>query len=1366
MTHQHICLFGTPVLMTHASAEPIVRTPKALAVLGYLAHQREPITRIHLATLLWSETTDYRSRRNLTHVLGQLTDRLPGCFLADQQTVMWHPHAPLTIDVRDCADLLHAVAQNSGPAPELQARQLAQVVAQYQGEFLAGLTLSDSPEFELWLLRERERWRQQIVTALDYLSSYQARQGNVRAAEAALRRWIELEPWQEEAYRALMRLLADHGRRAEALTYYETCRRLLAEDLGITPTPETLALRTDLMQAQAPMRAVEHGGHNRPPSHTMQPTSLQPTQASSPSAAPNFYGRADELAQVHTWFTTAGYRVVGILGMGGIGKTALAEQYVQRYTDHYSRVIWRSLLNSPTLGELLESCLSLFPDAQQPPHPASVATQLELLFATLRTQRCLLVLDNVESILRSDDRVGQYRAGYEAYGQLFVRMQQHNHASCLLLTSREPPPELTYQMTLTGLDPQHGSALLQAHGLAEHQHLSVLVQRYSGNPLALKLIADVIRDIYAGSITTFTDESAPIFDDIRTVLDQQFARCTPLERAIMDWLVVAREPMTEAELWQVFARVCAKGRFLEALRSLLRRSLLERDGQAFGLQNVVIEYLTDQLIEQIYHEIETESPILLHSQPLLITRSKAYVRQSQRRVILQPLLDRLIGVLGQARVVAIVRRLLDTTRNEQPRKPSYLAGSILNMLVHMQVDLRGIDLSQLSIWQADVRGIDLHGVDLRDTDLRDTIFTDYVGAVMALACSPNGQLLAVGADNGTIYLFQMADQQLVGVCLGHTSFVSALAFSPDGRHLVSGSDDLTLRIWEVATRRTLHQFTGHTGGIPTVAVHPDGITVASGSTDQTARIWDSSAGTLRHILVGHQGTIPAVQFSPDGTLLVTCSYDQTIRVWAWRQEYLVRTLAGHTDTVSAIALFHQPRAWASQTRTILVSGSHDATIRLWDIQTGEQLALLNGHSAPITSLALGADDTVLCSGSDDLTIRVWSIAETAIATGSPQVLRTLRGHSGTIYALAMPPQRDAPAHLISGSPDKTVRFWDVQDGHQLEMVVGYSKWLQTIMFRADGSLRVAGNDGYAIRVWDGRTGRTLQMLRGHTALEKLTFSSDGSQIVSAGWDATVRVWDLQTGHQSQILREQMTPTLVALISAHQPGQRIIANTCLDRSISIWDAETGELRGKLHGHQNRPVGLALHPHQPVLASGAWDGLIGLWDLDCCKSLGFLHGHDSPIECVMFDPTGTLLVSGGWDRAVIIWDVGAHAPMHILQEHVGGLEMAVFSPDSTMVASCGCEPSICVWDVRQGRLRYHLHGHRGWVRCVAFSPDGTLLASGSDDGTVRLWDLTPEGNGTCREIITVENPYTGLKIGGASGITEVQRMALKALGAVES
>src|SRR5262245_15303531 len=143
------------------------------------------------------------------------------------------------------------------------------------------------------------------------------------------------------------------------------------------------------------------------------------------------------------------------------------------------------------------------------------------------------------------------------------------------------------------------------------------------------IVAETIRELFAGQIAAFLKENVLLFDNIRDLLAQQFARLSPLEQKFMLWLPVEREPVTAEELRAALVQPPTKLAVLEALRALRQRSLVERTESGFTLQNVVLEYLTASLIEQVYAEI-TRGPIrLLQRYALLKAQAKSYVRESQ-----------------------------------------------------------------------------------------------------------------------------------------------------------------------------------------------------------------------------------------------------------------------------------------------------------------------------------------------------------------------------------------------------------------------------------------------------------------------------------------------------------------------------------------------------------------------------------------------------------------------------------------------------------------------------------------------------------------------------------------------------------------
>src|SRR5437868_7326778 len=705
----------------------------------------------------------------------------------------------------------------------------------------------------------------------------------------------------------------------------------------------------------------------------------------------HFAGREVEVAELSQWIVQERCRLVTLLGMGGIGKSTLASYLGSLLAPQFAAVLWRSVRDAPMCEELVADCITFFSETPPAAFPTSLEQRINQRVARLQAQRCLLVLDNLETLLASDDREGGYLPGYEGYGRLIGRLAESAHQSCVLLTSRERPREIealegtrspVRSLRLVGVDEQ------AAHDLLSDKELSGtpaawqrLVVSYAGNPLALKIVAQAVSDLFSGEIDRFLHEGELIFNGIRPVLRQQVGRLSPLEHLLLTWLAVLREWTPLDTLSQVLHPRVLRAQLLEALEALSRRSLLERGQQAsFSLQSVVMEYLTDELGERLSEEIVRGPPKLLRQAALAQAQAKDYVRKSQVRLLVLPLLERLRAELGaNAQVEAHLLGLLAQFRGEDAAAQGYGPANVITLLTALRGHLRGLDLSRLSIRGAYLQGVELQDTTLSGALLQESVFTETFDAITAVAISPDGQYWAAGR-RGEVRLWREAGQKLHLVWQAHTDQVYSIAFSPHERTLASGSLDGSVKLWEVASG-TLLWSSWQTKGTTCLAFAPDGSLLASGGLDTTVRLWDPKLGTLLEE-VPHPGTVFALAWSLDGRLLASGDFAGTIRIWQRQQSGPARcmqTLSGHSNWVRGLAF--------APGGSRLASASWDGTLKLWELESGRCLETLEEHTERVQALAWSPDGGMLASGSFDHTIRLWDAQE--------GILRAvLQGHSG------------------------------------------------------------------------------------------------------------------------------------------------------------------------------------------------------------------------------------------------------------------------------------------------------------------------------------------------------------------------------------
>lgn len=870
-----------------------------------------------------------------------------------------------------------------------------------------------------------------------------------------------------------------------------------------------------------------------------------------------FYGRSQELATLEKWIIQDRSRLVALLGIGGIGKTSLSVKLGERLQKNFEYVIWRSLHNAPTITSLLTSLIQVLSHYQQSHVSASIFEQISLLLTYLQKHRCLIILDNAEIILNGcEGRTGQYRPGYEGYGELFKRIGEFRHQSCLILTSREKPKEVAIlegeilpvkSLPLSGLSTTDGQEIFNCKGsftAAKHEWQS-LIQSYAGNPLALKIVATTIRDLFDSKIANFLAEGTVIFGDIQDLIEQQFQRLSALEKSVMYWLAINREPVSFPEIQADLLSPISSAQLLEALEALERRSLIEKGNGSFSLQPVLMEYMTSCLIQKVCDEITTQNVALFKTHALVKATAKDYIKEIQIYLILNPIIKQLIATFGKIKHIATqLMKILSSLRRLKPIDTGYAGGNTINLLRQMHVDLSGYDFSDLTIWQADFKGVNLHKTNFAHSDLTKSTFTTNLSYTFTVAISPDGTLLATGDSHGKISLWQISDGQQRLSWEAHGGWSRSLVFSADGQTLVSGSDEPIMKRWDCQTGKCLKTYIGHTSFVWSVALveNENSSVLASSGLDTTIRFWDIETGECLKTLLGHINWIWSIAISPDAQILASGSVDQTIKLWDVTTGECLKTLQEHTDVIWAVAFSIDGKN--------LVSGSADTTVKIWDIDTGNSLATLHGHTAPVWCVACSQDGKTLASGSADTTIRVWDMH-----TG--ECRKTVQGHTNGIRSLIFSPDGQS---LIASDEDQTVKFWDIRTGLCTKTFQGYSSgvWALAVSPLTNNSppqILASGHEDQTVKLWDIQTGKCLKTLQGHTHwVRTVAYSPDGKTLASGGADGTVRIWDAQTGKCLHICRGHLD-WLISL--AYSPDGKTLASASTDRQMRLWDVNTGE-----------------------------------------------------------------------------------------------------------------------------------------------------------------------------------------------------------------
>ena len=352
---------------------------------------------------------------------------------------------------------------------------------------------------------------------------------------------------------------------------------------------------------------VQNSYVNYHPDITIHPQSHRSSSLKQPTIIPQylkdipdivpFYGRTEELGLLKTWILEEKCQSIIISGTLGSGKTALARQLLEQIKGEFDEIVWQSVGCKRSLVEFIDQ--NLLPSlsiSSLPEPPLDLEARISLLIEYLRQHRCLIILDDIDRLFASGELAGNYNPEYREYQDLFRRLKETNHQSCLLLLSREEPSNLSgvnHSLQLGGLG-EAGKEIFRTKGLIDEDKWDEASEYIGGNPAYLMAVSIAINQLFGGRVGEFC-KCPELFltEEVRASLSWQFDRLSKPEQEVMK--AVSRE-LTSVNMCQLIKLLkISPSDISNAILSLGRRGLIERivvDGAVlFSLQPIIKQFI-------------------------------------------------------------------------------------------------------------------------------------------------------------------------------------------------------------------------------------------------------------------------------------------------------------------------------------------------------------------------------------------------------------------------------------------------------------------------------------------------------------------------------------------------------------------------------------------------------------------------------------------------------------------------------------------------------------------------------------------------------------------------------------------------------